>query len=347
MYASDPGSMARQLDYLEDWLVTLVQQAKRTNDLLERQGKPGTGADAREESRVEKLGKRIETALASQLSYRLNQAQAISNRGFSGTVEAARMDYAMEQLGRQFAAVMKPVMDALTYGAVQIEARMRRMSGTDQNSLLGMGLGAFAGRMVGGFPGMIAGGLMGGAMGGEPSSGSAARFSLGAAVAGGHFLGPYGAIPGLAGAGYFGLRSMEESTSSAVGRDAIGALRRATPLGAIGDAVLGGPSPYSRAAAAAAGGGMGGSPRRDVTPYQADMMDAGGTYFAIQKAMIRATAGADFEESGPLKPIIDWMIKIFDMLARLAGVEFVDPRSATEARAGGGALAGAMSVRRP
>lgn len=339
MYTSQPGSAERQLEYLEDWLVTLVQLNKRMAESLERKERSDKStADPKQDWYIEKLGKRLEGALASQLSSRLNQAQALANRGFSGTVEAARMDYAMEQLGRQFAAVMKPVMDALTYGAVQIEARMRRMSGGDQNALLGMGIGAFAGRMVGGLPGMLAGGLLGSAMMGTPSNERAALAGYGMAAVGGRLGGLPGAIPGLAAGGYFSSRAAEEATSSPTGRLAIASLRRATPMGAMLDSVMG--SPRSGPAAAPAA-----TPRRDVTPFQSDMMDAGGTYFAIQKAMIRATAGAEFEEDNPLKPIVDMLLDIVKLLGRLAGVDFAEPASATDARPGGGAAAPALAAR--
>ena len=334
-YTTQPGSAARQIDYLEDWLVALVQQAKRTNELLERQGKPGSSTDAREESRIERLGKRLEQAVGNQLSYRLNQAQGLANRGFSGTVEAARMDYAMEQLGRQFAAVMKPVMDALTYGAVQIEARMRRMSGGDQNALLGMGLGAFAGRMMlGGLPGMLLGGAMGTRMLG---GGSEASFGLGAA--GGAAMGyrAFG-VPGAIIGGTLGAIGSAETSYAGEGpggyysrmRDrgyTVAGASLSTAAAAIRGLIFG-----HESGTPPTGTGTRPAPRRDVTPFQSDMMEAGGTYFAIQKSMIRATAGAEFEEKDPLKPFIDLMLEVIGLLARIANVEFIDPRSATAAR---------------
>lgn len=87
-------------------------------------------------------------------------------------------------------------------------------------------------------------------------------------------------------------------------------------------------NPLPGAAAAAA--------RRDVTPFQADMGEAGSSYFRMQAAMIRTTAGPDFEDAGPLKPIIDGMLEIIKLLAKIAGVELnfdAPPPSAEGARA--------------
>ena len=61
----------------------------------------------------------------------LNNARGLANRGFQGTLEGARFDYAMERLSRQFAAVMMPIMQGMTYFAEQIESRMRRMGGAE------------------------------------------------------------------------------------------------------------------------------------------------------------------------------------------------------------------------
>lgn len=351
MYTSAPGSTQRQMEYLEEWLVTLVQQTKRTNELLEGQARPNARGEQREDWRIEKMGKRLEQAIGSQLSSRLSQAQSIANRGFSGTVEQARMDYAMEQLGRQFAAVMKPVMDALTYGAAQIEMRMRRMSGSDQNSLLGMGLGAFAGRMMlGGLPGMLLGGAMGSAaMGGGSGDGALIGAGAGAMVGARAFGGRLG-LPGAIAAGLAGaISSTPTSYEGERPSDYYSRLRGSgsTRLGAaFGTASESLSRLFSSGAPGSPPTGGGGGARRDVTPFQSDMMDAGGTYFAIQKAMIRATAGADFEEDNALKPIIDAMITMIELLGKIAGVSFTDPASVTSTRSMEGGVSGAMSVRR-
>ena len=68
--------------------------------------------------------------------------------------------------------------------------------------------------------------------------------------------------------------------------------------------------------------------RRDATPLQ--MQNAGDTAFRIQEAMIRTTAGAGFEgDGGPLKPVVDVLLKILDVLTQASGAS---PRSATDAR---------------
>jgi hypothetical protein len=351
-YTSAPGSQQRQLDYLEDWLIALVQQTKRTNELLEAQARPGSKTETREEWRIEKLGKRIESALANQLSSRLNQAQGLANRGFSGTVEQARMDYAMEQLGRQFAAVMKPVMDALTYGAVQIEMRMRRMSGSEQNGLLGLGVGAFAGRMIGGTSGMLAGGLIGSALTGRGGDSNSALMGAlvggwaGFKASGGNPFATLGAaaIGGVSSSGDYGR--FRASGSSRLGA-ALGAL--GSNIADVAEILPGMPEGRvedwrRRSDRLYRGAGGGEAPRRDVTPFSSEMMDAGGTYFAIQRSMIRATAGPGFEEDSPLKPIIDGMITIIEWLMKIAGVDAgTAPMSATTARGAEGGLAGALA----
>jgi hypothetical protein len=51
-----------------------------------------------------------------------------------------------------------------------------------------------------------------------------------------------------------------------------------------------------------------------------DMMEAGGTYFAAQKGVIRATTSGDYEEDGgPFKPLVNLGLEILDQLIRMSG----------------------------
>ncbi len=80
------------------------------------------------------------------------------------------------------------------------------------------------------------------------------------------------------------------------------------------------------------------APRRDVTPFSADMTTAGEQYFQFQRSIIRATAGEGYEDGGPLKPIVDMLLKIFDVLVSISqGKQYTPPpQSSANARPSGG-----------
>jgi hypothetical protein len=353
------------------WLENI---AKNTADALKvLKGSGGTGpapattADgSRFERAMEALGKRFESALSQwsrtpveklvnsafdaatknldrAANSLIGQGRGLINRGMQGTVEQARNDYAMEQLGRQMAGIFAPLTNALTYFASRTTALLGSMNGDQQNRMMGLGVGAYAGMRMGGVPGMIAGGTIGAlAMGGESSiAGGLTGAYLGARLAG-----PVGAVAGYAigavsGSGDYGrLRGEGNSRLAAVAGAGIGAV---TDLGYGAARMFGLTSPDERNPmdairkeandrAVAEGRRPGPAPKREVTPFQAQMGEAGSTAMRVQEGLIRATAGEGFDDAGPLKPIIDWMERIFVALMKLADPTYVPPPSADGAR---------------
>ena len=83
-----------------------------------------------------------------------------------------------------------------------------------------------------------------------------------------------------------------------------------------------------------------------MTPFQAEMGDAGSGHFRMQAAVIRATAGAGFEDAGPLKPIIDLIIKVIEWLKFIAtGQSSEPPASSEESRSIAAGLLSSAAVR--
>jgi hypothetical protein len=347
-------------DILTSWLIKIAENTARTRDAVEARGGAAgskSGSDdesskSRSERALEALGKRFESSLSrwsntpveklintsmdatmsklnSSVSSALSTARGLANRGFSGTVEQARYDFAMEQLGKQFAAVMMPVMQGMTYFAEQVEKRFRGMSGSEQNRLMGMGLGAYAGLRLGGPLGALAGAALGGSlMGGD----SAAGTTFGAA--GGAYLGARVAgVPGaIAGATIAAVTSAPAHRPDERPFDYYNRMRAGKA--SVFDAVLatGGRSlsvtfgDAARALGMDTDVGRPAAPRRPeppraVTPYNPNMVEAGGTYFEMQKGVTRATAGDGVsEDGGPLKPIFDALLQVIGLLAQLVGL---------------------------
>jgi hypothetical protein len=290
-------------------------------------------------------------ALGNIISGSLNQARGLAQRGLSGTVEQARLDYSMEQLSRQFAAILMPLTNGLTYFTARLTDMMAGLKGSQQNRLLGAGLGAVVGGRVGGPMGALVGGGIGAMALGAPSEndrwlGAGAGLAIGARLAG-----PIGAAIGApigyaVGSGDYGRRREMGDSRFGAGARAAGVALLDTgeaPAMKVLRSALGISSPADMArdgmgirpgalAAGAAAAAARPDPRRDVTPFQAEMGDPGAAYFRAQVGAIRATAGADFEDAGPLKPVLDMMLEIIKILARIAGVEVRDPRSSEAAR---------------
>ncbi len=351
-------SIDTHFDVVTSWLIKVAENTARIRDSVM---KPGAGGPAGEsessKSRTERalkaLGDRFESTLArwqrtpveqlitsaidtsmhrleSGITSALSTARGLANRGFSGTVEGARYDYAMEQLSRQFAAVMQPVMQGLTYFTEQIERRMRMMSGGEQNRLLGAGVGAYVGLRAAGPLGAIAGAMLGGVAAGDPYSHDAVRGTAAGAYAGFRIAGPIGALFGGATGAAAGAPSHRPgegpfeyySRMRAEGSSRLGATLEmsghslAVLFGGIGRG-LGMSTDMGRPVPAPAPRRE--EPRRDVTPWNPNMMEAGGTHFEIQKGVIRATAG-EGEDAGPLKPFFDGMLQIIGLLAQLVGL---------------------------
>jgi hypothetical protein len=350
-----------EFDLVRLWLQEIAKNTAQTRDAVTGRGGSGSGKPAEEESRgtrweraTDALAKRFESALAkwqrtpveklihdafngvtqrldSAIGTGLAHARGLANRGFGGTVEGARYDFAMERLSRQFAAVMMPVMQALTYGAEQIELRMRRWGGAEQNRALGAGLGAYAGWRAFGPMGALAGGILGAGYMATGDMSTEGRFAHAGASAylGWRVAGPYGAGAAAAasvvetssdyrrareggvsrigataislGAGLYDLPHTLWGTEGGERRDA--ARRdwdRRGPPGVLGA--------YVRGEAARAD-----EARRDVTPYKFDIGEAGSNWQRIQEAVMKAT-GAGGEDGGPFKPLVDIGLRIIDLL---------------------------------
>lgn len=326
---------------LEDWLIKIAEHTRMTREALEGKGPAAQNAEKKQTTLFDRLGKRIEQGMAAAVAQRVAQAQQLANRGFQGTVEQARYDYAMEQLSKQFAAVMKPVLDGFTFAAVQIERRMRSLGGSEQNRLMGGILGAAAGLRFGGPFGALMGGMAGSlAMGEATGRYDATMGGLSGAYAGARVAGPYGAAVGAVGGAVAGggsgdyYRMYRREAARDLGGPHFGA-RAAAFLAAggatVADMVSGGAirdhvTSTGRMTAEDRRMAPPGSPaRRDVTPFQAQMVGAGETAMRIQEAMIRTTAGADFEDGGPFKPLIDLGLKILDVLLRIQNPDYRPP----------------------
>lgn len=350
------------LDDLNDWLQTITGLTFDSRAYLEsiskRSGGTGGGGSGsgagpsrdwpqRLDDAIERFGRRIETAIGRLGSFALSQTQQLTRRGFGGTVEGARFDYAMEQLSRQMAAVFMPILNGMTYLAARVEREMRGMTGGQQNQVMGGLIGAGVGMRLAGGLGVIPGAFLGAglmAQGGDQTSG------LIGAAAGGLIGARMGGLPGAAAgaaAGYIAERGdYGRLRASGEGRGASFAGAAAATLGDmadVGSAVFPLTAPAYWGARALGFEGFGATarhamgaditgttiglgaagardPHRDVTPFQAQMGEAGSGFFRMQESMIRVTAGAEFQaDAGPLKPIIDLLIECVQWLRTLAG----------------------------
>lgn len=258
-------------------------------------------------------------------------ATALARRGFSGTVEGARFDYAMEQLSRQIAAVFQPVIQGMTYAATRFDFALRNMDGSGQNRLLYGALGTLAGFAARG----PAGALMGGGMGLGLTGPDISPLGVGAAAwAGFRVGGPVGAATAAGGA--LALTAPDRFEGETVGeyysrmREA-GGSRFGSAARVLGKSIDIG---FSAIGSLFGGGGETFAPKvppapekkRDVTLFQNEMTAAGQAYFEIQKAVLRTTAGGA-DDGGPFKPFIDLLLEIIRLLGIVAGVDvkFTDP----------------------
>jgi uncharacterized spore protein YtfJ len=306
---------------VEELLREIAEHTKATREAVERGGRDRERGAARDDSRFAKLGDRVERAAASQIGQRLAQAQGLAARGFAGTAEGVYNSYAMDMLGRQFAAVMLPVMQAATYLAEQVERRMRNMSGTEQNRLLGMGLGAAAGLRFGPFA-AIAGGVMGGILGSGDRPGP---YDMYGGVAAGAYTGfRMGGLPGAAGGMLVGAAMAaptdyaSERPSSYYTRMRAGGMDRFSAGVAVAGRSLGHLFGAADSRPGAPPGAAAEAPRRDVTPYKFEVGDAGSSFWRIQEGVMKATGGGA-GDGGPFKPIVDVLLMILDQLIRMGG----------------------------
>lgn len=296
-------------------------------------------------TRLDFLTQRLVNLAGGTLAAGAGTAAAMARSGFSGTVEGAQFGYAMEQLSRQLAAVFQPVIQGMTYTATRLTGAMQNMSGTGQNRLMYGAIGTLAGLALGG----PRGALMGGGMGLGLSGGDVSLLGVGSAAWAGYRLGgPGGAMIG-AGAALAATvpdRKRGESLPDYYGRMRDeGASRFGTAMRGIGKMIDIG---YSNTIGRLFGSGEKFAPdtlppptkRREVTPFQNEMGAAGSTYFKLQEAVIRTTAG-EGADAGPFKPLIDLGLEIIRLLGKIAGVDvkYTDPEDAV-----GGTHVGLMGM---
>ncbi len=348
------------LDLILPWLEQIAKNTAETRDSVQGRGFGGGGggsggpgtSSAKEDARWEKFGRRIEQALGAQMMTRLAQAQGLANRGFGGTAESMYNQYAMDMLGRQFAAVMLPVLQAGTYLAEQIERRMRVMSGGEQNRMLGAGIGALAGYRIAGVRGALAGGVLGAGFMSEGGDANSGLMGAGAGALLGARFGPYGALGGAA-LGYISQRgdygelrrrgsseimSGLGSTYAAAGdladfvapRGVPWLMRQVSGESSMGDLArehMGIPTSTTAPLGAyladrtrrALGGAGAADPRRDVTPYKFEVGEAGSSLWRIQEGVMRATGGGA-GDPGPLKPVVDVLLMVYDKLQDILAI---------------------------
>lgn len=326
------------LDHVARILEQIAESTRATRDAVRGDVRARLRTETNESVLAERLGQRVERAVLT--GFGALAVRSIANRGFGGTLESARLDYALEQLGRQFAAVMKPVFDGMTYAAAEVDRRFRTLNGTEQNRLLGTALGAGIGLRYGGLLGALAGGAVGSlAMAEGRPTGEDRLMGIGAGAYAGFRLGglPGAVLGGAAGAvGTSGdYARMREAGKS---RFASGVVSLAAGMYEAPHTLFGtGPAPLDEARRRwddRRPKPPGPEPHRDVTPFSADPLAAGGTADLVQKALIRATAGEGFEESSPFRPVIDAIMMVFDVLMKIwtGGSYTPPPRSATAAR---------------
>jgi hypothetical protein len=267
-----------------------------------------------------------------------SHSRGLAQRGFGGTVESARLDYAMEQLSRQVAAVFTPVLTGMTYAARRAEEWLRGMNGNEQNKLMGAGIGAVAGYRLGGGLGALAGGAIGAAAlsSGEMSIPQRLAVTAGSAYFGFRAAGPYGAAAAGATAAVGTSGDYQRMRDAGKSRLAASAVSVGGAVGDVWYSIIGGDNPLDEARKnwdkkrkpTEA-------PRRDVTPYSLDPTEAGGQHDILQKLVIRATMDPKMRDAmddanNPLKPLIDIGFKILELLSRAIGV--TPPMSAEGAR---------------
>lgn len=346
------------LNDLESWLIAITQHTRVASEILERiEGKlsaalglgggfgGGGGSAARSFRMFDAAVTRLESFAGQQAVALAQRGQGLAQRGMQGTVEQAQNDYAMQQLSLQLAAVFKPITQALTYFASKTAQMFQKMDGKEQNRLLGMLGGGILGNMLGGPRGAVAGMMMGpgivtGVTGEGPGPNDARMGAVGGALLGSR-LGPWGAaggaVVGAAASGGFGAYydDARGHNRAAGASNTLGSTMAFFQAGAgvIGDLLGVETAPRRRMDARRAGAAEeAAAARRDVTPFSAEMGDAGSLFFKLQENVVRATAGPGFEDGGPFKPFMDVLIDIVILLGKLAGVPIAVPRSADEAR---------------
>lgn len=298
-----------------------------------RQLRTGTASGAAKEKDTEAKNaknlqdgfRRVETAIGRLAIGIGASTAALSGRGFQGTADAAKLSFAMDRLAGQVAAVFQPVIQAMTYGAHRLANIMARMTSVHQDRLLAGGIGGAIGTGLG----YMLGGPMGAVGFASMAMGAASRSPMlaaaGSAALGFKVGGPVGALVfGTAGAAtaaapimaggelpfayYDRMRAGGASKFGAAFGMVAAAIRRTVMLGH--DPTL--------SAEAAAEDGKPGKRREAPLRFNPAEVEAGETARRIQEAVMLASAGAE-GDGGPLQPVVDILIKIFEFLVVQSG----------------------------
>lgn len=293
-------------------------------------GAPGGSRQSENEKQVNVLRegfRRVESAVSRVGLAGLGGVTALAAKGFQNTYAGARLGYETDRLSRQLAAVFQPVVQAMTYLSAKLADGLGRIDLQAQNRLMNGVLGATAGLFLGGPRAALVGGVLGTIAG--PGSGSGRNDALLGAAAGAYagfrVGGAAGAlIGGAAGAALAGPRDrLDAALTGGLAGAGLGLLLGG-PLGlliggaagAAGGALLG-PDPGDGLAAVAGRG-----PRREApVPFSAAEEEAGGAARRFQEVIARMNPdGTLTEDAGPLKPIVDALLTIIELLAKIAGV---------------------------
>src|SRR5437764_487222 len=111
-----------------------LEQLTRIADRAAGRGLTGgaTGGDKGSEGlgkAVGEFGRKVDRLVGGLTARAAAITTGLAARGFSGTVEQAGMSFAMEQLGRQIAAVFSPVVQGLTWLTNRMTMRLAAASG--------------------------------------------------------------------------------------------------------------------------------------------------------------------------------------------------------------------------
>lgn len=339
--------------------LTALQQLQALSG-AKRPPTPKANKKEEEESKAMKvLGegfRRLEGALGKLALGVSGTATGLAKRGFDGTADMARFNFALDRLAGQMAAVFQPVIQGLTYGANQLTRVMRSLNGNQQDRLLNTALGTGIGYAMGGPGGAIIGGIFGNQFNQRDIGPGGVALATGAGALGGFKIGgPVGAALG-GGAAFFGASGIGDYYDALRGS---GFSRAGAGFTAAGMAYTG--TVENTARSLLDGIGVDVSNVRRIIPKQSDVIgdnlitgiingttagngrreaplrfqpneqEVGAAAAAIQQMVMLTTSGQSAADGGPYKDAIDTII---NLLARIAGVEVTrtDPLTSDAAR---------------
>lgn len=295
---------------------------------------PGAGTGKGSGSDLDKTLKDGLRRLEGTLSRGLGATTGLAAAGFRGTAQATQLSWEMDRVSRQMAAVFAPVVQAMTYAASKLANGLANLDLTGQNKLMGTVLGASVGRLVGGLPGMLIGGAIGGAVLGGRDTNTTLTGAASGAYLGFRAGGPIGAVIGggigaVAGSpdSYRGERPFDYYSRLRAG----GASRFGAGLSVLGETPSALFDPSGRPERPPPPG-----PRRPAPlAFSSAEEEAGGGARRAQEIIARMRPdGTISEDAGPLKPIVDALLMIIQLLGKIAGVSisFDSPSDARMAR---------------